>query len=74
LRGLEANKTQIVYSCNLNFHSVVPYLDLIIKNGLAKRVEGEQILYRITSKGVKALRHMQALEKLIVEMGEEGVA
>ena len=53
---------------------MVPYLDLIIKNGLAKRVEGEQILYRITSKGVKALRHMQALEKLIVEMGEEGVA
>ena len=74
MRGGGVNKTQIVCSCNLNFHSVVPYLDLIINNGLAKRVEGEQILYRITPKGKKALRHMQALEKLIVEMGEEGVA
>jgi len=74
VRGGGAKKTQIVYSCNLNFHSVVPYLDLVIKNGLAERVEGEHIQYRITPKGVKALRHMQALEKLIVEMGEEGVA
>jgi len=51
---------------------VVLYLNLIIKNGLAEKMEGEHILYRITPKGVKALRHMQALEKLIVEMGEEG--
>jgi predicted transcriptional regulator len=56
-----SNKTQIVYSCNLNFHTVVPYLDLIIKNGLAERVEGEHIRYRITPKGVKALRHMREL-------------
>jgi predicted transcriptional regulator len=46
---------------------VVPYLDLIIKNGLAERVEGEIVRYRITAKGTKALRHMQALEKLMPE-------
>ena len=48
--------------------------DLLIKNGLAERVEGEQILLQDHAQGVKALRHMQALEKLIVEMGEEEVA
>jgi predicted transcriptional regulator len=53
---------------------VVPYLDLLIKNGLAERMDGEHIRYRITPKGTKALRHMRELEKLIVETGEEGVA
>ena len=72
--GVGANKTQIVYSCNLNFHTVVPYLDLLIKNELAERVEGEIVRYRITPRGEEALRHLQELEKLIVETGEEGVA
>ena len=73
-RGGGANKTQIVYSCNLNFHTVVPYLNLLIKNGLAEKVEGEIVRYRITSRGEEALGHLQELEKLIVEKGEEGVA
>ena len=66
--GGGANKTQIVYSCNLNFRTVVPYLDLIIKNRLAERVEGEIPRYRTTSKGFEALRHFQEIEKLIPEM------
>jgi predicted transcriptional regulator len=37
-----ANKTQIVYKCNLNFHTVVPYLELLMKNGLVERSEGEE--------------------------------
>jgi len=72
--GEGANKTQIVYSCNLNFHTVVPYLDLLIKNGLAEKLEGEIVRYRITPRGEEALGHLQELEKLIVETGEEGVA
>jgi predicted transcriptional regulator len=50
---------------------VVPYIEHLIKNGLAERVEGEIVRYRITPRGEEALRHMQALEKLI---REEGVA
>ena len=72
--GEGANKTQIVYSCNLNFHTVVPYMDLLIKNGLAERMEGEIVRYRITPRGEEALGHLQELEKMIVEAGEEGVA
>ena len=66
--GGGANKTQIVYSCNLNFHTVVPYLDLLIKNGLAEQGEGKSPRYRTTSKGFEALGHFQEIEKLIPEM------
>ena len=51
---------------------MVPYLDLLIKNGLAEKVEGEIVRYRITPRGEEALGHMQELKKLIVEAGEEG--
>jgi len=64
-----ANKTQIVYSCNLNFHTVVPYLDLLIRNGLAESVEGETLRYRTTPKGAQALLHFQEIEKLMPEIG-----
>jgi predicted transcriptional regulator len=49
---------------------VVPYLDLLIKNGLAERVEGEIVRYRITPRGEEALGHLQELEKLMPEIKE----
>jgi predicted transcriptional regulator len=66
--GGGANKTQIVYSSNLNFHTVVPYLDLLIRNGLAERVEGERPRYRTTPKGAEVLQHFQEIELLMPEM------
>jgi predicted transcriptional regulator len=47
---------------------VVPYLNLLIKNGLAEQLEGKLPRYRTTSKGFEALRHFQEIEKLIPEM------
>jgi predicted transcriptional regulator len=63
-----ANKTQIVYSCNMNFHSVVPYLDLLVRNGLVERVEGKILRYKTTGRGMQALGHFQEIEKLMPEM------
>lgn len=68
-----ATKTQIVYSCNLNFHTVVPYIDLLLKNGLVERLEGEHPRWRTTARGEEALRHMQALQEMMPEMGGEAV-
>jgi len=31
-----ASKTRIVYQVNLNFRTVNPYIDLLIKNGIDK--------------------------------------
>ena len=57
-----ASKTQIVYSCGLNFHTVVPYLEMVTRNGLADVVEGTMVWYRTTAKGEEALRCMRELE------------
>jgi predicted transcriptional regulator len=53
---------------------VVPYLELLIKNGLVKRAEGKIVRYSITTRGEEALGHLCELEKMIVETGEEVVA
>jgi predicted transcriptional regulator len=52
---------------------MVPYLDLLIKNGLVERLECEFPRYRTTSKGFEALRHFQEIEKLIPEMLTQGI-
>lgn len=72
--GGGANKTQIVYSCNLNFHTVVPYLDLILRHELAEMAEGETLRYRTTPKGEEVLRHFQEIERMMPESeAQEGL-
>jgi hypothetical protein len=46
----------------MNFHTVVPYLEMITRNGLADVVEGTMVRYRTTAKGEAALRCMRELE------------
>ena len=36
-----ATKTRIVYQVNLNFHTVIPYLDLLIKKKLGRALRGK---------------------------------
>ena len=50
-----ASKTRIVYQANLNFRTVDPYIDLLIKNNLIEAKRGNRILYETTERG-KALR------------------
>jgi len=52
----------------MNFHSVVPYLDLLVRNGLVERVEGKILRYKTTGRGMQALRYFQEIEKLMPEM------
>ncbi len=51
---------------------MVPYPDLFIRNGLAKKIDAELVRYRTTAKRAQALRHMQELEKLMPETGDGG--
>jgi len=54
-----ASKTKIVYQANLNFKTVNPYLDLLIKNEMIQVNEGRAILYETTPTGVyKMLTHL----------------
>ncbi len=51
-----ANKTRIVYQANLNFRTVNPYLDILLKNqNLIETGQGEQVLYQTTQKGINLL-------------------
>ena len=60
-----ASKTQIVYKCGLNFRTIRPYLELISRNDLMVKIEGNIPKYRTTGKGEEALLHLRALEELI---------
>jgi predicted transcriptional regulator len=61
-----ASKTKIVYQANLNFNSVNPYLDLLIKNDLIWVNEGGAILYETTPKGIRLLETIKQInDKLL---------
>jgi predicted transcriptional regulator len=65
--GDGVSKTKVVYSSGLNFKTIVPYLSLLINNGLLEVLDGHLPLYKTTEKGFKALAHLKGLEDLIPE-------
>gem|GEM_PF-4173222 len=48
-----------------NFHTIIPYLDLLTHSGLVVRTEGEIPVYRTTEKGKVALGHLREVERLV---------
>jgi predicted transcriptional regulator len=46
-----ASKTKIVYQANLNFRTVNPYLQTLIKNNLLEAGKGKRIVYKTTPQG-----------------------
>ena len=48
-----AHKTKIVYQANLNFRTVNPYLELLIKNGMINAQEERNlVVYETTIRGL----------------------
>jgi predicted transcriptional regulator len=58
------NKTRIVYQVGLNFHTVEPYLDLLLEKGLLEAIPGVYIMYKTTEKGEGALESHKAIEAI----------
>lgn len=62
-----ANKTRIVYQANLNFRTIAPYLNLLIRNGLldsernSDNGSSQLITYRTTSKGRNLLNDLKVI-------------
>jgi len=66
-----AAMTKIVYGVNLNFKTIRPHLDLLVRNGLLETSRGGRYAcYTTTTKGVEALEHLQALEKLLSDAAQ----
>ncbi len=60
-----ANKTRIVYQANLNFRSIDNYLGDLIKNDLIKVCQEEQVIYRLTPKGVELLKKVNMVNDML---------
>lgn len=63
-----ANKTKIVYQANLNFRTVNPYLEILIKNQhLIETGQGAQILYKTTPKGTYLLESINKINDTLFQ-------
>jgi predicted transcriptional regulator len=63
-----ASKTRIVYQANLNFRTVNPYLDLLIRNDLIRSKQEKNIMYETTDKGVNLLDSYEKIQDQLSEI------
>lgn len=60
-----ATKTKVVYTTNMNFRAINPYLEAMSGDGLIEVIDGSPVLYKTTTKGFEALEHLRAFQALI---------
>lgn len=65
-----ASKTRVVYQANLNFRTVDPYLQLLIKNELIVASEGPHIIYETTEKGTNLMKTINQVHSTLAEYQE----
>jgi predicted transcriptional regulator len=65
-----ANKTRIVYQANLNFRTVNPYIDLLIKSNLIEVKQGKEVLYETTDKGISFLDNFNQINFYFLDSKE----
>jgi len=52
----------------MNFHTINRYLTMLTEGGLIDATCHFRVTYRTTEKGLEALKHFEALEKMIPEL------
>jgi len=65
-----ACKTQIVYKANLNFKTVNPYIELLLKNNLLEVKQGRNVLYETTDRGLSLLDAFKHINSQLSEFEE----
>ena len=63
-----ASKTRIVYQANLNFRTVNPYMEMLIKNELLTVEDGKRISYKTTEKGMDLLKDFREIYSQFSEL------
>jgi predicted transcriptional regulator len=63
-----ATKTSIVYQANLNFHTVLTYINLLIEKQMLEEIDSRPITYRTTSNGVKLMDELKSIRTKIPEI------
>lgn len=59
-----AIKTRIVYQVGLNFKTVQPHLNLLLKKGLIEVTGNTQLVYKTTPEGGQALESLRKVEAI----------
>ena len=71
-----ASKTAIVYQANLNFHTVVTYINLLIDKGLLRRSIAVHH-FKTTSNGIKLMEELESIRgrflKFIIFLQQERI-
>ena len=62
-----SSKTRVVYQANLNFRTVDPYLQLLIKIDLIRITQGRHILYETTEKGRSLMETINQVHNTLSE-------
>ena len=62
-----ACKTKIVYQANLNFRTVNPYINLLVKNNLLTVKPGKNVMYETTDRGIKLLDEFEQINTQVSE-------
>ncbi|OPY55233.1 MAG: hypothetical protein A4E49_00534 [Methanosaeta sp. PtaU1.Bin112] len=62
-----ASKTKIVYQANLNFRTVNPYLDILIKNNLLEASKDNHILYKTTREGANMQETISKVNDMLLQ-------
>jgi len=57
-------KTAIVYRANLNFARAEKYIDMLLEEGLISTLDGSEVKYKTTDKGLNFLRLYKNLEEV----------
>ena len=55
-------KTGIVTRANLNFKTVGPYLDLLVRNGLIDIIQESNTMYKTTPKGAQLRENFRLIQ------------
>jgi predicted transcriptional regulator len=62
-----ASKTRIVYQANLNFRTVNPYLQILIKNNLLEASQEDHKLYKTTAEGVNMYEQISKISSMLLQ-------
>lgn len=65
-----ASKTRVVYQANLNFRTVNPYLELLMKNDLIVVSQGPHVVYETTEKGMDLMKTINQVHSTLAEYQE----
>ncbi len=63
-----SNKTAIVYKANLNFRTLLLYVDPLVNNGLLNVTDGPSAIYTTTDKGCELLKRYRHLVEILNEI------